>query len=189
MWLCLSGRQFETSSGISKTVDEFLALAAGTGFAGVELRPGHVNPATTDAEAERVAELLGQHGLRCSFCLGGEPAEDDSTARFRRVTDIAQAIGAFAVRCGGASEANVPRYREVADYAAERGVRIISQIHNGTLFETVPDALAAMGRIAHPNYGVAFEASHLAMASQPEHGEGAVRALAEHIMTVSVQAY
>ena len=176
MWLCLSGRQFEVPGGISKTVDEFLAFAAGVGFAGVELRGGHLNADTTDAEGERVAGLLQQHGLRCSFCLGDEPADADSTARFRRMVDLAQRIGAFAVRCGGMNEGNVPRYREIADYAAERGVRVISQIHNGTLFETVPQCLAAMGRIAHPNYGIAFEASHLVMASQPEHGEAAVEA-------------
>ena len=189
MWLCLSGRQFEAPGGISKTVDEFLEFAAGVGYAGVELRAGHVSPDTGDPEAERIAGLLEQHGLRCSFCLGGEPADEESTARFRRGIDIAQVIEAFAVRCGGASEANVARYREVADYAAERGVKIVSQIHNGTLFETVPDCLQAMARITHPNYGIAFEASHLVMASQPEHGEEAVKALADHILTVSVQAY
>jgi len=189
MWLCLSGRQFEIPGGISKTVDEFLKFAASVGFQGVELRTGHVSPDTTDSEAERIAGLLAQHGLRCSFCLGGEPADEASTARFRRVIDIAQAIGAFAVRCGGGSEANVGRYREIADYAGERGVKIVSQIHNGTMFETVPQALSAMERIAHPNYGVAFEASHLVMASQPEHGEGAVKALGALIFTVSVQAY
>ena len=189
MWLCLSGRQFEVPGGISKTVDEFLAFAASIGFAGVELRAGHVNPATTDAEAERIAGLLKQHGLRCSFCLGGEPAAEDSTARFKRVIDIAATIDAFSVRCGGASAANVERYREVADYAGERGIKVQSQIHNGTLFETVPDSLRAMELIAHPNYGIAFEASHLIMASQPEHGEAAVKALGDHIVTVSVQAY
>jgi sugar phosphate isomerase/epimerase len=189
MWLCLSGRQFEVPGGISKTVDEFLEFAASVGFRGVELRSGHVNPDTSDAEAERIGRLLNNHGLRCSFCLGGEPADEESTARFERVIDIAQTIDAFAVRCGGASEANVSGHREVADYAAERGIKIISQIHNGTMFETVPDSLAAMEKIAHPNYGIAFEASHLIMASQPEHGEEAVKALADHILAVSVQAY
>jgi sugar phosphate isomerase/epimerase len=189
MWLCLSGRQFETAGGINKTVDEFLAFAAGVGYAGVELRTGHLNADTSNAEAERIAGLLQQHGLRCSFCLGGEPEDDVSTARFRRVIDLAALIGAFSVRCGGASAANVARYREIANYAGERGVRVQSQIHNGTLFETVPDSLRAMELIAHPNYGVAFEASHLIMASQPEHGEAAVQALGEHIVTVSVQAY
>ena len=162
---------------------------ASVGFAGVELRAGHVNAQTSGAEAERIAGLLRENGLRCSFCLGGEPADDESTAAFRRVIDIADTIGAFAVRCGGASEANVDRYREVADYTAECGIKVVSQIHNGTMFETVPDSLAAMERIAHPNYGVAFEASHLIMASQPEHAEEAVKALADHIFTVSVQAY
>jgi sugar phosphate isomerase/epimerase len=119
----------------------------------------------------------------------GACSDEESTAKFKRVIDIAQTIDAFAVRCGGANETNVPRYREVADYAGERGIKIVSQIHNGTMFETVPDSLAAMGEIAHPNYGLAFEASHLVMASQPEHGEGAVKALADRIFTVSVQAY
>jgi len=189
MWLCLSGRQFETPDGISKTVDELLALAAEVGFEGVELRTGHLSADTSDAEAARIAGLLREHGLRCSFCLGGEPADEGSTAAFRRVVHLAEVIGAYAVRCGGASEANVPRYREVADYAQERGIKVVSQIHNGTLFETVPDSLRAMAMIAHSNYGIAFEASHLVMASQPEHGEEAVKALGQHVFTVSVQAY
>ena len=189
MWLCLSGRQFEVPGGISKTIDEFLAFAASVGYQGVELRTGHLSASTTDTEAERIAELLRERGLRCSFCLGGEPGDPETTAQFRRVVDLAHTTGAFAVRCHGGSEANVERYREVADYAGERGIKVISQIHNGTLFETVPQCLAAMEHIAHPNYGVAFEASHLVMASQPEHGEEAVRALREHILTVSVQAY
>jgi sugar phosphate isomerase/epimerase len=189
MWLCLSGRQFEVPGGISKTVDEFVDLAAGIGFRGVELRTGHLSPDTSDAEAERITGLLTERGLRCSFCLGGEPADEASTARFRRVIELAQRIDAFAVRCNGSTEAHVAGYREVATYAGERGVKVISQIHNGTMFETVPDCLQAMERIAHPNYGVAFEASHLIMASQPEHGEEAVKALAEFIFTVSVQAY
>ncbi|MGQ9732182.1 MAG: sugar phosphate isomerase/epimerase family protein [Candidatus Zipacnadales bacterium] len=189
MWLCLSGRQFEVPGGISKTVDEFLDLAASMGYAGVELRTGHLSPETPDAEAKRISSLLKERNLRCSFCLGGEPADDQSTARFKRSVNLAHIIGAFAVRCIGASEANITRYRQVADYAAERGLRIISQIHNGTLFETIPDALTALANIDHPNYGIAFEASHLIMASQPEHGEEAVKALGNHIFTVSVQAY
>jgi sugar phosphate isomerase/epimerase len=189
MWLCLSGRQFEIPGGISKTVDEFLEFAARVGFRGVELRTAHLSAETTDDEARRIAELLKRQGLRCSFCLGGEPAEEASTAAFRRVIELAAIIGAHAVRCPGGSEANLPRYREVADYAQERGVKIVSQIHDGTLFETVPDSLRAMEKIAHPNYGVAFEASHLIMASQPEPGEEAVKALGGHLFTVSVQAY
>jgi sugar phosphate isomerase/epimerase len=189
MWLCLSGRQFEVPGGISKTVDEFVDFAAGVGFWGVELRTGHLSAATSDAEAERVAGLLTDHELRCSFVLGGEPTDEASTADFRRVVNLAAVIGAYAVRCGGASEANIPRYREMADYAQERGLKVISQIHNGTLFETVPDAIRAIEAIGHPNYGVAFEASHLIMASQPEHGEGAVKALGVRTFAVSVQAY
>jgi len=189
MWLCLSGRQFETPDEISKTVGEFLAFAVEVGFKGVELRTGHLSAETSDAEAERIAEPLREHGLRCSFCLGGEPADEGSTAAFKRVVDLAEVIRAYAVRCGGGSEANLTWYREVADYAQERGIKVVSQIHNGTLFETVPDSLRAMAMIAHPNYGIAFEASHLVMASQPENGEEAVKALGQHVFSVSVQAY
>lgn len=189
MWLCLSGRQFEVPGGISKTVDEFLTFAASVGFQGVELRSAHLGAETTDAEAERIAGLLQRHGLRCSFCTGPEPADDASTAQAKRVVDLAAEIGAYAVRCGGATEDHVPAYREIASYAQARGVRVISQIHNGTMFATVPDSLRAMELIAHPNYGVGFEASHLIIASQPEHGEAAVTALGNHIFSVSVQAY
>lgn len=189
MWLCLSGRQFEVSGGISKTVDEFIELAASIGFAGVELRGGHLGRETSDEEVARVGGLLEEHGIRCSFITGPEPVDGASTAAFNSMVDHAKTIGAYAVRCGGASDEHVGRYREVADYAAERGIKIISQIHNGTMFETVPGALRAMELIAHANYGVAFEASHLVLASQAEHGEEAVKALAENITAVSVQAY
>ncbi|HJN15645.1 MAG TPA: sugar phosphate isomerase/epimerase [Armatimonadota bacterium] len=189
MWLCLSGRQFEAAGGISKTVDEFIEFAASVGYKGVELRRGHASPETTDEEAGRIAGLLKQHGIRCSFITGDEPGDEASVASFKRVIDIAATIGSYAVRCGGATLDHVPQYREVADTAAERGVKIITQIHNGTAFEIVPDCVAGMKAINHPNYGIAFEASHLVMASQPEHGAEAVKTLGDHITAVSVQAY
>jgi sugar phosphate isomerase/epimerase len=189
MQLSLSGRQFETPEGISKTPEEFISFAAQVGFRGVELRGGHLSPATTDDEAAAIRDLLQTHGLRCVFATGPEPDSEENLAAFQRLIDLAAMVGSLFVRCGGRSLELVPQYRELAQYAADRGVGVISQLHNGTQFANLDLALNILAEIDHPNYGVAFEANHLVFDGQPEHGEGAVRRIADHIKAVSVQAY
>ena len=189
MQLALSGRQFETREGISKTPEEFIGFAAQVGFRGVELRGGHVSPATTDDEAKAIRDLLKSPGLRCVFVSGPEPDSEQSQRDLRRLIDLAAMVESLFVRCGGRSLDLVPQYHETAQYAADRGVGMISQLHNGTQFANLDLALNILGQIDHPNYGVAFEANHLVFDGQPEHGEGAVRRIAEHIKSVSVQAY
>ncbi len=189
MILSLSGRQFEVPGGISKTAEEFIAFASEVGFKGVELRGGHINAGMSDDEALKVKDSLLRHGIRCAFVGGGDPVDDASAAEFNRVTDLAVLIGAAFVRCGGRSIDFARRYRAAAEYAADRGVGIISQLHNGTAFANIELALQCLEAINHENYGVAFEANHLRFDGQEEHGEKAVKAIGDHIFSVSVQNY
>lgn len=191
MILALSGRMFETREGISKTVEEFIQFAREAGFGGVELRLGHINPGTKDEEAYRIRDLLEGYGVRCAFVNGGNPDSPENLSNFKRMVDLAGIIGAHMVRCGGAGHENIGRFREAASYAQEKGIKVISQLHNGTLFANIDMALDTLSKIDHPNYGVAFEANHLIFDGQAEHGYGAVKRLweARKLFSVSVQNY
>ncbi|MDH7570963.1 MAG: TIM barrel protein, partial [Armatimonadota bacterium] len=132
-------------------------------------------------------EALLKHQVRCAFLTAPPVTDDASLAQACKTVDVAAAVNAVYVRLHATNEASIPWIRRVADYAAERGVKTGAQLHNGTLLDTTERCLKYLPQIGHPNFGLAFEPSHLIIAGQKQHAESEIEKLAKWIVAVSVQ--
>jgi sugar phosphate isomerase/epimerase len=188
MFLALSARMFERRTGYELGFEDLAALATEVGYDGLELRRRQVNETSKPADIARVHGILRRHNVRCSQLtaagLETRAAVDDAT----RLLAVALALECRLVRVQLVRDDEVAFARELADRAAERGMRLMSQIHSGSLFADVEMALNTLGKIGRDNFGVAFEASQLMFAGQ-EHGEGAVRSLGGKIFACLLEAH
>ncbi len=188
MFLALSARMFERRTGYELGFEDLASLAAQLGYDGVELRRRQVSETTSPAEIARLRDILGRRRMRCAELtaagLENPAALDDAT----RLLAVALALGCELVRVQLVRDEEIPFAQELADRAAGHGMRVMSQIHSGTLFATVELAAETLGRIGRDNFGVAFEASQLMFADQ-EHGEGAVLRLGSKVFACFLEAH
>ncbi len=187
MKLALSARQFMIPGGFSMSLPEFIAFAREVGYDGVEIRRGHLDETSPATAVDEARAALEEHGVCCTFLTAPGITDPESLRRAERVVDLAAAIGALYVRLSPNSEQSIPWIRRIADYAAERGVKTGAQLHNGTLLDTTERCEIYLPRIDHPNFGLAFEASHLIIAGQEKHAETEIERLAPYIIAVSIQ--
>lgn len=188
MILGLSGRLIETGTGYALDMEDFLDLVRRTGYQGVEIRSGQVSAATSEEEVKQVRSWLDARGLCCAFLTAASLADAETVEAQTKLLDHAVALGCRHIRVHFLAEA-VSVAQAYADRAADRGLRLISQLHNGTAFANVDMAIEMLGKIDRDNFGVAFEACHLVFDGQEDCGEGAVKRLGDRIFTVSLQAY
>lgn len=187
MKLALSARQFMRRGGFEMTLPEFIAFARAAGYDGVEIRRGHLDESSSPEAVDEARATLAQQEIGCAFLTAPGIKDEESFEQACRCIDRAAAIGADYVRLNPQDESAIPWIRRAADYAAARGVKTGAQLHNGTLLDTTERCLTYLPKIGHPNFGLAFEASHLIIAGQPQHGESEVERLAQYLIAVSVQ--
>ena len=192
MQLCLSARMFAVSGARNQFelgLDDFVQFAVAHGYDGVALRPGQLDGTNPPEEADRIARLLEEKGMVCSFMRGGALADQESYEAYCRMVDNALRVDCRLVQPSIRDESGIPWAQELCDYAAERSVRICPQLHGNTLHETVPKCLELFGRVDRSNFGLNFEASHLLLQKQEIQNGAAVRAIGDRIFTVCVQNY
>ncbi len=190
MILSLSGRMFTIKgTEFEVTSEEFVKLAADIGYKGVEIRRGMIDDTSSDDDVRRMKGYLDKYGVQCAFITASQVAGAESLAQLKRIVDIAAALDCRYVRHEPRSEEQIPVLQEGCDYAKERGVNFIGQIHNGTLFEKIDMTIATLEKINRDNFGVAFEASHLVMGGEPGDERDWVKKLGHRIFTVSLQNY
>jgi sugar phosphate isomerase/epimerase len=144
----------------------------------------------TASQAPRVAELLRKLGLRCVIETGArflldpwhkhqptllaeQPQDRGRRLDFlRRSVDLARDLGADAVSfwsgrpCGpAASDVLMQRLvtgcRELADYAAERGMRLAFEPEPGMFLDTMAGFAELFERVSHPAFGLTLDVGHL----------------------------
>jgi len=188
MLLALSARMFEQRTGYELGLEELASLLAEIGYDGIELRRRQVNETSSPAELATIRDVLGRRGLRCANVtaagLENAAAVDDAT----RLLGVALALNCGLIRVQLVREAEIPFAQQLADRAAERGLRVASPIHSGTLFANIEMARQTLAMIGRANYGVAFEASQL-MFDDREHGQAAVEALGEHAFACFLETH
>jgi len=185
MKLALSGRLWESVKSDQTPLVEQLAKAADWGYAGFEIRKSHM-PSREGWDATR--DALQKNNLQLVFTpLGGIPADEDSTADFQNVIEfIAHLNGKFARLIP--REENYDALRRAADFAADRGVKLISQLHVNTLTDTVAHCEEFFAKLNHPNYGLIFDACHLPFSETTSIDEAAKR-LAPWTDVLNLQTY
>jgi len=184
MRLSLSARIIEEPRGqFQMSLVEFLDFAKEIGYQGVELRQGQYSAETAPDEADRMKRRLDERGLRCVFIRVPNVEDKASLESFKLYLSVARILRVDVVRFRAEETLWAER---AADLARERGLRLASQIHTKTRFETVDMALKTLKEIGRENFGVIFEPGNLVLAGE-DYGKEAVKRLGDKIFAVSVQ--
>ncbi len=152
------------------------ALAASHGYHGVELRAHPEEPVHTGLTAEQRADVAAAFKAAGLDILGvagyarvAAPGDDEPVlTEVRALIDLARDIGAPYVRVfpgGGdeqsAEEADATAARRLgtaAEYAADRGVRILLETHDS--HRTGADAMRVLGLVGHRQVGALWDVMH-----------------------------
>lgn len=82
------------------------------------------------------------------------------TALWLAIAKINRGNQPLAAGAPGGDDIAATRLKEIADYAAARGVRVALYPHTGHWFEHFEDALRIANRLNHPTVGVTFNLCH-----------------------------
>lgn len=162
MQLCLSGYLFEDNyASLSLDFPAFCGVAKASGYDGVELRQTQVNVETPYKERARLLNVVRDHGLFVSGLTarglpGDEPGRTDG---FRRYLALCSALDCRLLKIGSPDLAWL---RAAAEAAQDREVVLATNNHIGGPLETVAGTRAALAGVGHANYGLLYDAFHLA---------------------------
>ena len=188
MKLALSGRLFETQTGYTLDLEAFLEFARACGYDGVEIRYAQLPLETPSAKLDETAALLGTLGLAWSFGAVEGIVGETAFERAVRMLDVHRRCGCRFTRFTVSRPDDIVWAQRFADEAARRGLRLITQLHNGTLTDNVAHSLDTLERIGRPNVGLAFEACHLRFDGNEQYAE-AIRPLRDRLFGVSLQSF
>ena len=175
-----------------------LERIAARGYTATELCaiPGmapHIDADMLKAEIVAVKAILDETGLAVES-IGGSGNVGDAD-RFRRLLDVAAAIGAPAVTTGppgrtGSEEEFADAVRSLTtlgEHAKSVGVRISVKAHVGASVDNTPTALRLMGEVDAAAIGINWDPSHLWRAVPQEDVLESLRALKPHIATLRIR--
>ena len=188
MKLALSGRLFESPAGYALGLEAFLKFARVCGYDGVEIRYPQLPLETPSAKLDETAALLKTLGLAWSFGAVEGIVGEAAFERAVRMLDLHRRCGCRFTRFTVSRPDDIAWAQRFADEAARRGLRLITQLHNGTLTDNVPHSLETLKRIGRPNVGLGFEANHLRFDGNEQFAEG-IRPLRGCLFCVSIQSY
>lgn len=195
MKLSLSVRIAESPTRKDQTalpLEDLVALAHQAGYEGMCIRASVVSVDSPLKRVAEVRELLDRHNLAVSMVTGDVPlaANDaDATKALYDVTpylDLADQLRSKLIRVMMHDEDDIARAQRAADEASERGIALAHQMHWGTLFETVEDALDVTARVGRPNLGITYEPANLLVCGSP-YGPDTIARLSPHIINVYFQ--
>ena len=160
MQLSLSGFLFEDNyTSQSAPFSGFCEVATSAGYDGVELRRTQVNPKTPTRERQALRRIVRDAGLSVT-CLTARRLPTTGAERddfFRRYLDLCRDMECRLLKIGG----DTAWVREAAAKAAEYNVTLASNNHVGGMLETVTGTRQYFAEIAHPNFGLLYDALHL----------------------------
>ena len=158
---CLSGRVFERSYAENALpLDDFFRCAASNDFTSVELRDSQVGIDSPAADIDRVNALSEELGINVELITARKAKLDDEGgyAVFKRYLALANKIKCAQIKVAGSDHGLL---RRAAEAAAACGVKIGTNNHIGTPWETKAGTLAMLRKIDHPNFHCLFDPSHL----------------------------
>ena len=185
MRLALSSRLWESADGYAVDQMQHLAIARDLGYDGVEMR--YPLLPRGPEEIRRVAATLRDLNLTAVFGpCAGVPDDDESRADAARVMDVLQQLGARWVKCLPIREDQAAGMVQLADMAEAHGMILCTQLHAGTLTDTVARTEKFLRDVDHPSLRLIFDAAHLRIAGDPDL-EGALQRLGPWLELVNVQ--
>lgn len=186
MQLALSGRLWETSQGYTNTLLDQIKIASDLGYRGIEARYPLIPAA---GELDTVRDTLQQHRIHLVFApTAGVPDTDEKKADFIRVLDAIKHLGGKYLKQIPGSEADIDAMRVAADLGAERGIKVLPQLHANSLTDTVERCERFFQTANHPNLGLIFDSCHLPF-SEETGIEEAVQRLRPWTELANIQSY
>jgi len=195
MKLSLSVRVAESATRKDRAampIEELAPRARDLGYEALCMRASVVSVTSPPERVDEVRALLDRLGLGVSMVTGDlalAANTPDATATLHDVSpylDLAERLGSDRIRVMMHGDEDVALARRAADVARERGISLCHQMHFGTLFETVDDALDVVTRVDRPNFGITFEPANLLICGD-DYGPAAIERLAPYILNAYFQ--
>ena len=158
MKLSLSGRILQGADDMA--TPDFIRLARDTGYDLVELRANQVPLESTDAELAELRQVLDDAGVGVSMIVVGNADQAASWA------EVARALGATNLRANGTLET-----LSAAAEALPDDLRLVFQMHSGSPFENVSDAVDSLAHISSERFGLMPEPANLLFAGETWHDD------------------
>lgn len=178
--------------------------AKSMGYDGIEFIDLSADYGTGQATAEELALAIRAHcekielpiiayTVGADFLNGRDCAPEEEPARVMRCVDIAQLLGAGVLRHDAfwkmaegmrswreAVDRVAPAIYEVAEYAAQKGIRTCSENH-GMIMQDSERMEYLMETVGHPNYGWLVDVGNFLCADEnPQHAVGVAAPYAVH---------
>ncbi len=171
---------------------EIVGLAKELGYRAVCLRASAGGVQTPIPELQEMRREVEAAGLTVSMVTAdfevplNNERGPDSLRDIRPSLDVAEAFGCDLIRICMKRREDIPRAREAADLAAERGIRLAHQCHTTSLFEQVEPMLEVLGEIDRENFGVIYEPANLMLCGE-SYGADTLQKLKPYLFNVYVQ--
>tara|TARA_B100001750_G_scaffold244334_1_gene261427 strand:+ start:1220 stop:2038 length:819 start_codon:yes stop_codon:yes gene_type:complete len=195
MKLSLSVRIAEGYSDKKKSVlslEQICENARLSNYKAICMRPSQVGVENSPEEILKAYEIVANNNLNVSMITGDfdMPANNDLAGMAQRnitpYIDLCKLLNSTLIRIGIKNQEDVKYTQYACDEAKERGVKLVHQMHTGTLFETVDESLNIVSEINRTNFGIVYEPANLELCGQ-NYGEIAIKKLYPHVFNVYLQ--
>jgi sugar phosphate isomerase/epimerase len=183
MKIALSGRIFETENGIEKSIDEFIKIASEIGYEGVELRNSQIGNLSID-EIKRVKEIIDEYNMNVSFITCLEEGKN-YWKEFENVLKKAIELKTGLIRI---IIEDIDLIKKSCQFLLNNkiGIKIFEQMHTGTIFERIDDAINICREVGFSNFGLSVEPGNFVLSEQ-EYSEENLKKIYPYLINVQFQ--
>jgi sugar phosphate isomerase/epimerase len=183
MKIALSGRIFETENGMEKSIDEFIKIASEIGYEGVELRNSQIGNLSID-EIKRVKEIIDEYNMNVSFITCLEEGKN-YWKEFENVLKKAIELKTGLIRI---IIEDIDLIKKSCQFLLNNkiGIKIFEQMHTGTIFERIDDAINICREVGFSNFGLSVEPGNFVLSGQ-EYSEENLKKIYPYLINVQFQ--
>ena len=195
MKLSLSVRIAESYSDKKKSVlslEKICENAKLSNYQGICMRPSQIGIENSKEEILKAYQIVTSNNLTVSMVTGDFdiPANNELAGIAQRnitpYIDLCKLLNSKLIRIAIKNLEDVKYTQYACDEAKERGVNLVHQMHTGTMFETVDEALKIVSKIKRENFGIVYEPANLELCGQ-NYDKDAIKKLYPHIFNVYLQ--
>jgi len=183
MKIALSGRIFETENGMEKSIDEFIKIASEIGYEGVELRNSQIGNLSID-EIKMVKEIIDEYNMNVSFITCLEEGKN-YWKEFENVLKKAIELKTGLIRI---IIEDIDLIKKSCQFLLNNkiGIKIFEQMHTGTIFERIDDAINICREVGFSNFGLSVEPGNFVLSGQ-EYSEENLKKIYPYLINVQFQ--
>jgi sugar phosphate isomerase/epimerase len=189
---CRIAEGFLSKEEACMSFEELADLAVAAGYDAICMRASQIGVQSAPDAVRDAKRILEDRALGVSMITGDFDIvynNDRGPTCLRNIVpylDLAETLGASLIRVCIKQPDDIAFARIAADMAAKRGLKLVHQCHNQSLFETLDEIASRLREIDRPNFGLIFEAANLELSAQ-DYGPEAIERLAPWIENVYLQ--